>query len=410
MVRFFIGTVCAVALTFLTAGNADAQSCDCPTECNICFGGIKEFVLQYKGDGPATITVKDAANTIFNEQLNPGDLFVVRGILADGRFSGIKIYMYIDGKEDTAIDVLCTSNTVVNKEYGHFVIVAARRLDGKAICCKAGDNSDEIAPVFISVPEDIIVFTDPGKCTAAVTWDAPVVDDCNLDKVRSTDKPGDFPVGLTTVIYTAEDEENNTSIYTFTVTVTDNIPPVIACPENISITTKIKEGEAVSWTEPEATDNCAVEPPFSSRVSGSVFSPGETIVTYTVADHVGNISTCSFTVTVTLEKEPEVDPPPPPVEEELPLDIGRVVTPDGDGKNDFWRIGNIEQFPDNNILVIDRWGSTIFKASHYNNESVVWRGESSSSGKLPAGTYFFVINYKRSGGSVEKRGFIELIP
>jgi gliding motility-associated-like protein len=121
---------------------------------------------------------------------------------------------------------------------------------------------------------------------------------------------------------------------------------------------------------------------------------------------VGNISTCAFTVKVTLEKEPD----PPPIEEEHPLDIGKIVTPDGDGKNDFWRIGNIEHFPDNNILVIDRWGSTIFKASHYNNESVVWRGDSSTSGKLPAGTYFFVITYKRQGGAVEKRGFIELIP
>jgi large repetitive protein len=111
---------------------------------------------------------------------------------------------------------------------------------------------------------------------------------------------------------------------------------------------------------------------------------------------------------IVVVKEPP--PPPPPAEQEYELMVSRIITPDGDGKNDHWQIDNIEHFPDNRIIVVDRWGSTVFTAAKYDNEQVVWRGNSKSAGKLPAGTYFYVINFTRQGIPAELRGFIELIP
>ena len=90
--------------------------------------------------------------------------------------------------------------------------------------------------------------------------------------------------------------------------------------------------------------------------------------------------------------------------------IAKLITPDGDGKNDEWVIENIARFPNSKVEVFDRWGSTIFSASGYNNESVVWRGTGPGSGKLAAGTYFYVITYSHNGVNREKKGFIELIP
>jgi gliding motility-associated-like protein len=402
-----IGIALAFTVSFINILDGMAQ-CICPDACVGCLGGIQEYTLQYNGDQPAEITVRDQTAEVFNGELQPGDIFTVHGSLLDGRFAGLKIYLYIDGEENAAIDVVCTANTLPNEDFGEFVIVDAKRLDGKTICCVGRLKSDNVAPRFISAPDDIIVFTDPGKCTAIVSWDPPVVDDCNLKSLTSDRLSGEaFEKKTTKVTYEAIDDAGNSTKHEFNVTVTDNLQPVISnMPSDTTITTESQSGVAYSWTEPQAEDNCTLKT-FSSNISnGSNFRAGTTNVVYTAIDQDDNIFTAAFKVIVII-KEPDEEPPPP---EGPVLDVARIITPDGDGKNDHWQIGNIEQYPDNKILVIDRWGSTIFSASNYDNERVAWRGQSQNSGKLPAGTYFYVITYSRQGVPREEKGFIELIP
>jgi gliding motility-associated-like protein len=86
-----------------------------------------------------------------------------------------------------------------------------------------------------------------------------------------------------------------------------------------------------------------------------------------------------------------------------------VVTPDGDGINDEWIVSNIEKFSSNNVVIVDRWGSVIYRASGYNNNTVVWKGVNSSGALVPTGTYFYVIKVDFSDKQVERSGFIELI-
>jgi gliding motility-associated-like protein len=405
------GKLLSIVLLFLTMGISQAQSCNCPSidNCSPCSGGIIEYSLQYRGDTKATVSVKDQAAIVFTGELNPGEIFTVKGSTQDGRFAGSKIYLYIDGKENTWIDVLCTSNTVVNSQFGSFVIVAAKRLDGKSVCCGIGNKRDLIGPQFFLVPDDIIVFTDPEKCSAVVTWAMPKVTDCNLNGVSSNFGSGaEFPRGTTMVTYLATDNADNTSTFSFNVTVTDNLSPTISnCPSNISITTKEANGIPVSWDEPEATDNCTLASFLSTKTNGSVFPVGVTMVTYTATDQDSNTSTCIFSIEIILEKEPELPPVDP---DRADLEIANIITPDGDGKNDVWILKNIEQFPENRVLILDRWGGQIFSVNSYNNESVVWRGTAPSSGKLSGGTYFYVISYSKQGVPVELRGFIELIP
>lgn len=392
---------------------AVAQSCDCPTDCAPCAGAIIQYTLQYQGGIASEVVVKDQANVIFKETLISGEEFTLKGMLAGGRFAGNKLFLYIDGEEDTQIDVLCTSNTAVNSAFGSFVIVKATRLDGKAICCPPGNKKDLIAPIFSDLPPDILISTDPLHCSAVATWQEPVAKDCNLTKVASDWKSGDeFPIGSTTVTYEAIDLAGNTSLYSFTVTVSDNSAPVIAsCSENIEVTTYDPNGMIVLWPAPGASDNCAVKSFVSSHTGGALFPVGRTTVVFTATDQSGNVATCAFEVTVTLLEEPSTPEfPSPPVEEPVDIVIGKLITPDGDGKNDEWIIENIARFADSRVQVFDRWGSVIFSASGYNNESVVWRGNSSGSGKLAAGTYFYVITYSHNGVDRERKGFIELIP
>lgn len=70
------------------------------------------------------------------------------------------------------------------------------------------------------------------------------------------------------------------------------------------------------------------------------------------------------------------------------LFIPNVLTPNNDGKNDTWKIENIEQFPRNSVTILNRWGDKVFYSKVYNNE---WNGDFGG-GKLPAGTYYYVLD------------------
>ncbi len=79
--------------------------------------------------------------------------------------------------------------------------------------------------------------------------------------------------------------------------------------------------------------------------------------------------------------------------------IGEVVvyngiTPDGDGYNDFLLIkyvGVVEGSAENKVTIFNRWGQVVFKATNYNNQSVVFNGTSNDGKELPSGTYFYQI-------------------
>lgn len=70
------------------------------------------------------------------------------------------------------------------------------------------------------------------------------------------------------------------------------------------------------------------------------------------------------------------------------LHIPNVFTPNGDGINDQWIIGNIEMFPDAQIYVFNRWGQMVYKAKG-NDEP--WTGELKNH-FVPAGTYMYIID------------------
>lgn len=71
--------------------------------------------------------------------------------------------------------------------------------------------------------------------------------------------------------------------------------------------------------------------------------------------------------------------------DELALPTG--LTPNGDGDNDFYVILGIDQHPDNNFKVFNRWGNLVYDKSGYNNE---WNGQNNNGEDLPDGTYFVV--------------------
>ena len=80
--------------------------------------------------------------------------------------------------------------------------------------------TDTMAPVIYPVPADITTRTDLGKPTAVVQWIPPYAYDDSPVTLTSNWYPGwSFPIGVTTVVYTAMDASGNEAKVSFTVTV-----------------------------------------------------------------------------------------------------------------------------------------------------------------------------------------------
>ncbi|MBS0226306.1 MAG: HYR domain-containing protein, partial [Proteobacteria bacterium] len=167
---------------------------------------------------------------------------------------------------------------------------------------------DTITPVVSGCPANISLSAGTA-CTAVATWTAPTAaDNCTVATFASSHNSGDaFPLGTTTVTYSAEDAAGNQSTCSFDVTVTDDTDPVISgCPGNISLSAGAACDAIATWTAPTAADNCTLASFTSTHNSGDAFSIGTTTVTYTATDAAGNQSTCSFDVTVTDDTDPVI--------------------------------------------------------------------------------------------------------
>jgi gliding motility-associated-like protein len=67
-----------------------------------------------------------------------------------------------------------------------------------------------------------------------------------------------------------------------------------------------------------------------------------------------------------------------------PIKVFNAVSPNGDGYHDFLEIENIEFYPDNTVIILNRWGKEVTKIQSYNNLDNVF-----NSTTLPAGTYYY---------------------
>ncbi len=196
----------------------------------------------------------------------------------------------------------------------HAVTISVKDAANNESTCQAMFTvSDTTAPAIADCPADIgPVPTDAGQPTAVVTWTAPTAtDNCNLVSFVSTHNPGDaFPVGVTSVTYTATDGVGHITTCIFSITVVDNESPVIHnCPKTI-----MADADAglcsttVTWTAPTATDN---QPGVSivqtqGPASGSSFPVGTTHIVYTATDASNNTATCAFDVIVSDTQDPVI--------------------------------------------------------------------------------------------------------
>jgi len=90
------------------------------------------------------------------------------------------------------------------------------------------------------------------------------------------------------------------------------------------------------------------------------------------------------------------------------LIIYNGVSPNDDGDNDYFEIKNIQKYPENRVVIFNRWGIKVFETTNYDSRDNVFRGYSDAratlgSGLLPTGTYFYVLEYTKTVNGSSKK-------
>lgn len=84
---------------------------------------------------------------------------------------------------------------------------------------------------------------------------------------------------------------------------------------------------------------------------------------------------------------------------DIGFEIFNGITPNGDGINDFFRIEGIENYPDNNVKILNRWGVQVYSINNYGQGGNLFYGISEGRAtlqkerELPSGTYFYILTF-----------------
>ena len=192
----------------------------------------------------------------------------------------------------------------------------------------------------------------------------------NIDTVMANDL----------VVYTITATNNGVTTAT-NVIITDALPSDL---EFVSATGSPQLNlNSVTWVVPELAVGEVVTFNLTAKVKRSA-TPYTTIAnTITItsdlddSDLSNNSSTASIYVDVLLE----------------PF-IPEGFSPNGDGINELFVIRGLENYPDNQLTIFNRWGEIVFEGKPYTNnfDGTSTRGLTVGGNKLPSGTYYYILD------------------
>ena len=169
--------------------------------------------------------------------------------------------------------------------------------DGRqASCTQEVTVVDNQAPTISSCPEDVMVNTDNGSCTASgLSLGMPSTsDNCMVESItNNAPQDGIYNIGETMVRWIITDAAGLKDTCFQKVTVVDNQAPTITCAPDTTITTATN----VVLDSPTISDNCTSELTLENNAP-TVFVAPITTVTWTVTDVAGNMNTCDQLVTL----------------------------------------------------------------------------------------------------------------
>ncbi|AKJ04958.1 ELWxxDGT repeat protein [Archangium gephyra] len=176
-----------------------------------------------------------------------------------------------------------------------------------------GPGSGVLAESFFAIPTDgLILFAANDGVSGTELWrsDGTEAGTFVLHDIAPW-QLGSHPAGFTrfadTIAFSANDGRRGREPWLMPVSLlTNGKPPDVTCPTVLPIEAQQFLGARVDFEEATASDDTGLPPALSySRVPGSLFPLGDTVVHVTARDTAGLVATCSFTVTVVDTTPPE---------------------------------------------------------------------------------------------------------
>ena len=163
---------------------------------------------------------------------------------------------------------------------------------------------DTMSPTISSVSDMVVEAVVPYE--NIVNLEAPTAHDILGVISIISDAPEFFPLGETTVTWTATDVVGNTSTTEQKVIVVDNTAPILQAPEDIVIEATSIDNNEIELGEAGATDNGEIIS--ISNDAPEFFPLGDTIITWVVSDSSENVASDTQLVSVVDTTSPEISP------------------------------------------------------------------------------------------------------
>jgi hypothetical protein len=157
---------------------------------------------------------------------------------------------------------------------------------------------DNLAPVIVA-PLSVSANANAACSATGIILGTPVTtDNCTVDTVTNN-APATFPMGVTTVTWTATDRSGNSATATQTVTVTDSVLPTVKT-KDITIVLDASGNATLTAAEIDngSSDNCGISTMTLSQDTFTISDIGIKTITLTVTDNNGNTSSATAQVTV----------------------------------------------------------------------------------------------------------------
>ena len=287
-------------------------------------------------------------------------------------------------------------------------------------------------------------------------------DNCSLGNATLAQQAFDCAdLGENLIQLSVTDASGNVTSTLVRITVLDTVSPLIICPQSLSLCNNL-----VLFQDPQASDNCnnvnlvQVEgPPL-----GSSADTGSYTITYQAIDGENNSKFCSFNLQINPVPDVSIRPDTsiflgdevtlwarssydvsyqwtPTVNVQNPNDstttstptdstiytvevttpegcsnraittvsiqndirVGTAFTPNGDGKNDFFIIQGIVNYPNAHLLIYNRNGQLVYESERYSNN---WDGTYQGN-PLPTASYYYIL--KLTPDAEGKTGIVTIL-
>jgi len=193
-------------------------------------------------------------------------------------------------------------------------------LSGNVATAKQTVTVEDTTPPTIKAPGDITVNA-TGTLTQVNLGQAVANDDTGISSLTNNAPQEGFPLGTTTVTWTAVDAGGNTANATQKITVVNHTPPKLTPPPAVTFEATSLDNNTVPIGNATAAD---IEPVSITNNASKVFPLGKTVVLWTAKDRSGNTANATQTVTVVHTVPPKLTPPPAVTFEATSLDNNTV--------------------------------------------------------------------------------------